>query len=362
MSTILKIQGDANDGVRAFLRHLLENQKLDAIIALGKTGDAINYLFVTDSEKMNDIFPMMPVMPQNAARLLSQLTRSGPLPGKVGVMLHPCELNAFVELVKREQAVRDNLIFISPVCGGVLTFESYKEENIEEILPDYWKTFAKRQNYFDIRRTCAACEQFIPVNADITVIPTENGCELYLNTPTAEELAKGAPGEITNGKMDEASFGALSKTRKAAKEKLFEQVKIEDFGIKGLIATFGRCIGCHGCSSVCPICYCGLCAFQCKDNEFTPAIFESELSKRGAMRVPPNTVFYHLGRIAHMGISCIGCGMCSDVCPADVPVSSIFMNAGQKVQAVFDYLPGKSFDEPVPLSTFIENELTEVED
>ena len=54
--------------------------------------------------------------------------------------------------------------------------------------------------------------------------------------------------------------------------------------------------------------------------------------------------------------------MCSDVCPADIPVSMIFARAGDAVQKLFKYEPGRSYDEEIPLSSFIEDELTEVED
>ncbi len=63
-----------------------------------------------------------------------------------------------------------------------------------------------------------------------------------------------------------------------------------------------------------------------------------------------------------MGISCVGCGMCSDVCPADIPVSSIFMKVGESVQKMFNYLPGRDVEEDIPITTFEEQELEEVED
>ena len=77
--------------------------------------------------------------------------------------------------------------------------------------------------------------------------------------------------------------------------------------------------------------------------------------------MPSGTLNFHLGRLIHMGVSCVGCGMCSDVCPADIPVSVIFSNAGRSVQEMFGYLPGKDPDEKVPLTVFREKELAEVE-
>ena len=362
MANVLKIKGNPNEATKKLLRYLMEQNKIDGVFALGKTDEGYSYLLATDIDKLEEMQPLTPFMPENAANLLSCLTERGAIPEKIAVVIRPCELRAFVELVKREQAIKENLVFLSPICGGVIRFDSYIDDNIEKEIPDYTKSFFAQKNPDSIRDTCTACEHFIPINADIKIITRKDSCEFHLDTPAAEEIAKDAPGDKKDSGFDEKEFEALAKARKNGKEKLSNELNTENFGIDGLVSTFGKCIGCHGCSSVCPICYCALCAFECKDNEFTPSIFENELGKRGSMRVPPNTVFYQLGRLTHMGISCVGCGMCSDVCPANIPVSAIFMHVGQATQKVFDYLPGRDYEEPVPLVTFEEKELAEVED
>jgi len=358
----MKIQGDIDSGIKGILRNLLESGKVEAVFAVGDSGDGKSYFLVTDPAKLDGIRPLLPFMPENAANLLSRLTSGDTISGKIAVVIKPCELRAFAELVKREQAERDNFIFISPVCGGALNFDIYNSGALENALPEYWKAFFAGENPADIRPTCAACEHFVPMNADITVFPDKDGCELFLNTDAAVELFKNKSSDMSEGEFDSNRIEKLKTARKAEREKLFDELKLEDMQIKGLIDVFGRCLGCHGCSSVCPICYCALCAFDTKENEFQPPVFENELSRRGAMRVPPNTVFFHLGRITHMSISCVGCGMCADVCPVDIPVASIFTRVGDAVQKVFDYIPGSDFEEPVPLSTFIEDELAEVEE
>jgi len=58
--------------------------------------------------------------------------------------------------------------------------------------------------------------------------------------------------------------------------------------------------------------------------------------------------------------SCVGCGVCTNVCPSDIPVATIFHTVGDKMQAIFDYTPGLSLEDEVPLATFREDELTEL--
>ena len=82
--------------------------------------------------------------------------------------------------------------------------------------------------------------------------------------------------------------------------------------------------------------------------------------RRGIVRMLPDTVLFHLTRLNHMVTSCVGCGVCTDVCPSGIPVATIFRTVGAKTQAVFDYTPGLSLEDEVPLATFREDELTEL--
>jgi formate dehydrogenase subunit beta len=76
--------------------------------------------------------------------------------------------------------------------------------------------------------------------------------------------------------------------------------------------------------------------------------------------MPADILLYHLTRLNHMVISCVGCGLCSEACPNDIPVFEIFRLVGHQVQKTFDYVPGRSLDEELPLTTFRETELTDI--
>ena len=76
--------------------------------------------------------------------------------------------------------------------------------------------------------------------------------------------------------------------------------------------------------------------------------------------MPTDSLLFHLTRLNHMAMSCVGCGLCQEACPNDIPVFRIFRMAGDKVQETFDYVPGRSLEEELPLSVFREDELSEV--
>jgi formate dehydrogenase subunit beta len=365
MDKVLKLNKSAEEGIRELLIFLLEHKKVSAVLTLTKTDTGISYSLITDTDALKYAVPLFPLMPANAGGLLSRLTLTGSVNKPVAAVLKPCELRAFVELVKREQGDLKNLLLISSTCGGVYPLKMAANDTLENKLKEYWNTVNNLEIASDIRPTCGACQHFIPYNADITVAligkDTDKECEMFLNTDEGRKAAEGIEGEIVEGELNTEELKQFRNKREDQKEKLFDEIKVEEFGMEGLINTFGKCIGCHGCSKVCPICYCSLCDFDSRTHEYEPSAYDTELEKRGGVRVPPNTVFYHIGRITHVSISCVGCGMCADVCPADIPLSTIFLKAGESVQNIFDYLPGRDLEEKIPLTTFEEKELTEVE-
>jgi formate dehydrogenase subunit beta len=83
-------------------------------------------------------------------------------------------------------------------------------------------------------------------------------------------------------------------------------------------------------------------------------------SRRGALRMPTDTLLFHLTRMNHMATSCVGCGLCSEACPNDIPVSRLFRLVGARTQAALEYLPGRSLDDELPLTTFREDEFQEL--
>jgi formate dehydrogenase subunit beta len=184
----------------------------------------------------------------------------------------------------------------------------------------------------------------------------DKNCLLFLNSGKGEDAVAGMEGELRERALDTPELNLYQNKREEERKKLFDGIGIETQGIEGLVKLFGKCIGCHGCGHVCPLCYCDLCYFDSQQIESYPLSYQRDLDKKGGTRVPSGTIFYHLGRLAHMSVSCTGCGMCADVCPVNIPVSTIFSKVGESVQKVFDYVPGRDSGEPVPFATYKEEE------
>ena len=369
MTTTLKVNQGVRTAIKDFLRYLLEEKKVRAVFTLRKqdSSDAVSYSLITDPEKLKEATPFYPVMPGNAGRLLSKTTLNGSFKDPVAAVLRPCELRAFVELVKRQQGDATNIVTISSICAGVYPLKVSVQEESDKQVDGYWSAISKGELPPDIRDSCRICEHPVPMGADIVVAVTgeegtDSKCTFLLNSEKGAELAEGMPGEIEEVDLEVKEPEQIRSFREKQRNKLAAELEESVSGLEGVIEAFASCTSCHGCSAVCPICYCQLCEFDSLRSEFKPQNYETELRKRGGIRVPPGTLAFHIGRLAHMAISCVGCGMCSDVCPVDIPISSIFWKVGKGVQEVFDYVPGRDVEEAIPIATFEEDELCEVED
>lgn len=368
MTKTLKINKGTDQGVLEFLKFLLEKDKVKGVFTLKKIDEdgAIAYSLIADPKDLEDAVPFYPLMPVNAGKLLSRFTLKGSTKKPVVAVVKPCELRGFVELIKREQGSFENLYIISSTCGGVYPTKMSVGGDVEKNLSNYWSAVKKGEILDDLRPACRSCEEFIPYMADITVdligkADMDKQCVLFLNTKRGEELAKDMKGDFSEKELDIKKLDKVREKRSIEKKKLYDEIGANMKDIDGLIDIFGKCISCHGCMRACPICYCTLCEFESPDVEYKPSNFDSELKKRQALRVPPDTVYFHLGRMTHIGISCVACGACDDVCPVDIPVSIIFKKVGESVQKLFDYTPGKDVEEKIPLVTFKKEEFAEVE-
>ncbi len=369
MTKAVQVKGGTEQGIREVLKFLLEKHKVEGVFTLKKLNNegAVAYSLITTVNELDDAVPLYPLMPTNAGKLLSRFTLEGSPTKPMVAVIKPCELRAFVELVKREQGSFENLFIMSPTCGGVYPLKMAPDCTVEKNLKNYWGAIKKGEIPADVRTACKACTEFVPYTADITIDVVGNSgldkqCVLYLNNKSGEELVNGIKADSLTKDLESKTVNALRDKREKEQKTVFSDIAEKTKDLDGLIDLFGRCIGCHGCSKVCPICYCKLCEFESPDAEYRPSNYESELKRRGGLKVPPGTLYYQIGRLTHVGISCVGCGSCEDVCPVDIPLSSLFKKVGGSVQKLFEYVPGKNVEEEIPLVTFKEQEFAEVEE
>jgi formate dehydrogenase subunit beta len=363
MSSI-NLDMSASKGVPELLKFLLASGKVSAVLTprMDPETGAYDIGLVTDEAALANAVPLAPVMVANAGRILSSVT---PVVRPLAAVVKPCELRAFVERVKREQGSFENVLTISYTCGGVFPLDRVIEEGFGDTIPDFLKRAAAGEIVEGLRETCKACEHFVPMTADVVIsVAGDSGstssCRVYLNSDMAKQILDGLEGEQSDGDLEASTYKNLLTKRVAEKEKLYRSLAPVGKGLDGLIEVFGKCVGCHGCGHVCPICYCILCDFESRSFDYDMPYFEKELAGKGSLRLPPDTMFFHLGRMTHMSFSCVGCGQCSDTCPVGIPVASVFKMVGEHTASLFDYVAGRDVEESVPVMVFKEEEFSEL--
>ena len=367
MSKALRINKGLDQGIIELLRFLIQNEKIKGAFTLKRINEqgAVSYSLITDSDELESAVPFYPFMPMNAGKALSTFALEKAPDEPVAAVLRPCEIRAFVELVKRVQGSLDNILLISLTCGGVYPLKSGTNGNLKELESSYWDAVKKSEIAPDTRATCQSCENFIPHLADMSVVAVgekdiDKECTIVLNTDKGESFASNAPGNAATKELETEHTKKLAESRAEQRKAQFEHLDNIGSGFQALVKTFAACLGCHACSHACPICFCALCDFESKSCEYHPENFMSALEHKGGLKVPPGSIFFHIGRMNHMAVSCVNCGMCSDVCPVNIPVATVFSKVGDALQKVFEYFPGKDAEEPIPSGTYKETEFAEV--
>ena len=140
MNTILPVENnDVLSALRGFLKRLMDEGIVEAILVPLQNGGSGSLALVTDSAILDGANPLMPVMPINATRAVSALTGKQS-PTQLGVVLRSCEIRALVELVKLQQASLDDVTLIGVDCPGTceldefLVSDSWRAENLSAYL------------------------------------------------------------------------------------------------------------------------------------------------------------------------------------------------------------------------------------
>ena len=372
---IIKIEQEDNSpakGMQQFFKRLLELKEIDAVFLPVKLKDSSSIMpsLVTDPARIKDAVLFSPAFPINSARMVSRLSYkvSG---RKTAVVLRPCEMRAFIELVKLKQGTREELILIGIDCPKALTSSDYTaymkksplddDAYIQKVFSDNSETL----NEFSFSSACNTCENPFPVNTDISIllhgVDLSDGlmAESYSDAGSRILEILEMPETSIPEKRDEVMV-QIKETHSKANEAMMADIGEKTDSITKLTVFLDRCINCYNCRNMCPVCYCKECVFNTDVFFHQPVQYHQWSEKKGLIKMPTDTVFYHLTRMAHMSHACVGCGQCSNACPSDINVFELFKTVAHHTQAAFDYLPGSDENEPSPLSVFYEKEFEDV--
>lgn len=349
--------------LRRLLADLLHQSLIDVLLVPRPApgGDILVQVLVDRAERLADADPVAPVMPVQSARLVSALTAGG-APYRLGVVLKPCELRATIELAKLKQVDVAGVLLIGVDCLGTYELPDYAAlvaagaDPTAHALANAAAGIVAPLPGAGLRAACSICEQPVPEGCGLSVALLGLGGQVLVSGP--EELlgALGYQAATVPAARGQAT-AILVAERTAARDRAFAEWQARVHDAAGLLAEFSRCIRCHNCMVSCPLCYCKECVFRTATFDHGPQQYQDWLHRRGAVRLPVDTLLFHLTRLNHMVASCVGCGACSSACPSHLPVATVFRAVGREVQALFGYTPGRSLEDELPVAAFREDEL-----
>ena len=117
MSKALKINKGIEEGITDLLESLLQSEKIKGVFTLKKMNEdgAVAYSLISSPEELKKAVPLYPFMPVNAGSVLSSFTLREATEEPIAAVLRPCELRAFIELVKRAQSSLENILLIEGI-------------------------------------------------------------------------------------------------------------------------------------------------------------------------------------------------------------------------------------------------------
>jgi formate dehydrogenase (coenzyme F420) beta subunit len=357
-----------NKELSAFFQRMLENGAVDAVLApMVQANNGVRMSLATSAAHTGNMDPFAPIAAVSGAKIASSLT-ARPSGRKLAMVLRPCEVRAVVELSKLKQVTLDDVLLIGADCLG--RYENTDFAKFQELGGTSESFLANAlsgktaTDGFDITGACQICEFPTADNVDLRLgaIGAESGTVFVeAVSPKGEQALEKAGlkgGAAPAGRDDAVKKVAAARTE--ARDKKFTEFRdeIKDFG--ALSKKLSACINCYNCRVACPVCYCKECVFVTDTFRHNGEQYMMWADQSGMLRLPNDTLFYHLTRMTHMSLYCVGCGQCTSACPNDIDLMPMFRACADKTQARFDYQAGRSVGDELPLAGFKSDELFEV--
>jgi formate dehydrogenase subunit beta len=346
-----------------FFKDAMESKNIDVVMMPMQvpSKDSYAWILIKDKNLLEDMNPIAPIMPINAANALKRYTRKGKGKFKVAVLMRPCEIRATIELTKLKQIELEDVILFSYDCVGALPMQDYiadpenNEKKFDKIIENNsWDSE-------DLKPVCNICDKFSLSAGDVHFGLKDDKIIILSNSEKGEKLL--ADLKIEDKKDDKIWVEKINKIKieKAKnRQKSFKEISKMTDGFTNLQDTFAHCIGCHNCGTVCPICYCRQCYFDSSVSKPNSDVKLIRAENKGALAFPLDRLMFHIGRMSHMSLSCVSCGLCSDACPVDIPVANIFSYMASETQKTFEYSAGENVGDALPMQDYKLDELGEL--
>jgi formate dehydrogenase subunit beta len=359
--------------IRTLYRLLIDEKTVDTCLAFTekKQGSGMQGVSIeaTSDVKVSDPRLFSQYLATGLPRLLSipkviQTQLAGCFDKKIALVARPCEIEALVELSKRNQVAFENLFIIGLECPGITSFSelagAIKKRGADQSKIDYCeivpeevavKVNAGKDIVLKIgqdvkmRECCSRCRNREPAICDVNLSAWRRDLSSIPNILIRPESDKGkdlirlakSRGLLTAAKASdiaekEQKDAVLRNIEKNAAER-FAKESTELMGLEGkqrfdkLKELLNPCTKCGLCVRACPVCWCKDCILLKKIKTIDPLLL-------------------HTTRLVHMGDTCVNCGKCDENCPKGIQISRIYFGLATELSRQSGYRPGLALDQP----------------
>jgi formate dehydrogenase (coenzyme F420) beta subunit len=212
--------------------------------------------------------------------------------GRAAVVVKACDAKAVAGLIRESQIKREDLVLIGVRCGGVCRDPASAEP----------------LSAANVAPRCAVCETREPTLVDHLV-------------------GEPRPAPPRSTARDER-IGALDAMTPDQRWAEWEEL-------------LSRCVRCHACRQVCPLCTCE----RCVADKSQPQWIETSPGGR-------SNLAWQMTRVLHLAGRCVDCGECERACPVDIPIGLLMRKVARVIEQRWGHQVSDDPSQPSPVGTF----------